>query len=293
MTPYPEVDLPAMHARMRGVVEALRLPFGRRAWRGQTGNWLGVGLGASIDFQDHRPYLPGDDPRYINWLAYARSGQYTMKLYREEVSPNVDLVLDASASMALEPAKWTRAVELFYFSVESALQAGASLRCSLTLGADWMALPMAAVLGHRWMPTPGQPAPTTPPPLDRIPLRHGSMRVWISDLLFPGAPEPLFRALTGRHGRATLFSPYVPTEEDPPWQGNVELVDCESERSRRQRVPPDLLRRYRRAYRHHFELWQDLARKYDVPLVRLTTEGDLTQCLYHEGLPARAVETWA
>ncbi len=292
MIPFPDLDLPAIHARMRGAVEAVRLPFGSRSWRGQTGNWLGVGLGASIDFQDHRPYLPGDDPRYINWLAYARTGQFTMKLYREEVSPSVDLVLDASASMAISPAKWMRAVELFYFSVESALQAGASLRCSLTLGGDWMILPLAAVLGHRWVPDPAAPTLTEPPPLERIPLRHGSLRVWISDLLFPGAPDPLFRLLTGKQGRAALFAPFAPAEEAPPWSGNVELIDCESGHRRRQRVPPDLLERYRLAYRRHFDLWQDLARKYDVPLARISAEGDLIRCLYREGLPARAVETW-
>src|SRR5882724_4802165 len=80
--------------------ERCRLPFGRRAWRGGQGNWLGAGVGSSIDFQDHRAYMPGDDPRYIHWAAYARTGQLTMKLYRAEVSPLVDVAVDVSASMS-------------------------------------------------------------------------------------------------------------------------------------------------------------------------------------------------
>ncbi|MEJ6642028.1 MAG: DUF58 domain-containing protein [Akkermansiaceae bacterium] len=40
-------------------------------------------MGSALYFQDHRAYSPGDDPRHINWQAYARTGQYTMKLYRE------------------------------------------------------------------------------------------------------------------------------------------------------------------------------------------------------------------
>ena len=47
----------------------------------------GSGTGSSLDFQDHRAYSPGDDPRHINWQAYARTGSYTMKLFREEVRP--------------------------------------------------------------------------------------------------------------------------------------------------------------------------------------------------------------
>ena len=73
----------------------------------------GVGAGSSIDFQDHSPYLPGDDPRYIDWRAYARTGHYIMKLYREEVSPLLDLVLDVSPSLFFEPAKALRVLELF------------------------------------------------------------------------------------------------------------------------------------------------------------------------------------
>ena len=59
---------------------------------GTQGNWLGTGLGSSVDFQDHRAYQMGDDPRYIHWAAYARTGLLTMKLYRAEVAPLVETV---------------------------------------------------------------------------------------------------------------------------------------------------------------------------------------------------------
>ena len=109
---------------------AVRLPLRNRTWRGEGGNWQGAGIGSSIDFQDHRPYLPGDDPRYIDWQAYARTGHYSMKLYREEVSPRVDVALDVSESMLFDDAKRERcAGTVSLFSAESALQAGSSLRC--------------------------------------------------------------------------------------------------------------------------------------------------------------------
>src|ERR1700761_2635359 len=117
-----------IHARMQIAAGRLRLPLRSRTWRGQSGNWLGAGTGSSIDFQDHRPYLPGDDPRYIDWQAYARTGHYTMKLYREEVSPLVDLVFDASESMFLDAEKMARGLDLLYFAIESALQSSGSLR---------------------------------------------------------------------------------------------------------------------------------------------------------------------
>jgi uncharacterized protein (DUF58 family) len=73
-----------------------------------AGEFTGSGSGASMDLQDHRAYSPGDDPRHINWQAYARTGQYSMKLFREEIRPVVDLILDASSSMFFSPEKASR-----------------------------------------------------------------------------------------------------------------------------------------------------------------------------------------
>src|SRR3954466_11348604 len=99
--------LPAPSARHGALAAAARwrLPFSRQAWRGPAGSWLGAGSGSSMDFADHRNYMPGDDPRHIHWQAYARSGALTMKLYRAEVAPMVDIAVDISASMTFTPAK--------------------------------------------------------------------------------------------------------------------------------------------------------------------------------------------
>ena len=73
-------ELESAMEEARKVAERLRLPLGAQAWKGQAGEFRGAGVGSSIDFQDHRDYSPGDDPRHINWQAYARTGQYSMKL---------------------------------------------------------------------------------------------------------------------------------------------------------------------------------------------------------------------
>lgn len=77
----------------------LRLPFSCCAWKGTQGHWEGTGAGNSIDFQGSRSYQWGDDPRDIHWAAYARTGQLTMKIFRAELSPQVDVAVDVSESM--------------------------------------------------------------------------------------------------------------------------------------------------------------------------------------------------
>src|SRR5262245_10718043 len=79
---------------------ALRLP--RRALAGLAGGALTQRAGSSLEFKDHRSYEPGDDLRHVDWSAYARTDQLAVKVYREEVTPHLDVVLDGSRSMALE-----------------------------------------------------------------------------------------------------------------------------------------------------------------------------------------------
>ena len=276
---------------MRVAAGRVRLPFRNRTWRGESGNWQGAGVGSSIDFQDHRPYLPGDDPRYIDWQAYARTGVYSMKLYREEVSPRVDLALDVSASTFFDDAKRMRALELFFFCVESALQAASSLRCFAVSQTESVPWTPGTVLREREMEKLLAPAATVAPPaLARVPWRQGSLRVVVSDLLFPGSPEPYLALLASGKGRGVVFAPYCRAESTPDWRGNVEMIDCETRTRRVQHINTDLLMRYARNYQRHFEIWTEHARRQAVVLARVGAEDDFYDALRADALPAGAIE---
>ncbi len=55
--------------------------------------------GASVVFVEHREYRPGDDPRLLDWRAFARSDRHTIKRFEQESQLGALLVLDASGSM--------------------------------------------------------------------------------------------------------------------------------------------------------------------------------------------------
>jgi uncharacterized protein (DUF58 family) len=55
--------------------------------------------GASAIFKEHRAYRPGDDPRLIDWRAYARSDRYAIKHFEHETQLRGTLALDVSPSM--------------------------------------------------------------------------------------------------------------------------------------------------------------------------------------------------
>lgn len=273
--------------------ERMRLPLRTRVWQGAAGELAGAGAGASMDFQDHRPYFPGDDPRHINWQAYARTGQYTMKLYREEVRPSVDILFDASPSMFLTPEKALRSAGLLHFAFECAQRAGAGLSVHLMRAATVRTIEAGAVAALRWvdeLPAADAP-PNTLADLHAVHLRSNGLRILISDLLFTGDPAVPLRALGQGHGTSIVFCPFAPEEAAPEWDGPCDFLDVESGRRDARHIDAGARTRYQAAYEAHFQMWKEQARRFRTPLARISSTGPLEAALSTGALPAGAVET--
>ena len=56
--------------------------------------------GFSVEFSEHRKYVPGDDPKDLDWNVYAKTGKHYIKKYRAETNMTGYLVMDLSKSMA-------------------------------------------------------------------------------------------------------------------------------------------------------------------------------------------------
>jgi uncharacterized protein (DUF58 family) len=56
-------------------------------------------FGASVDFAEHRGYVPGDDVRRVDWRLYARTDRYYIKEYEADSNSNFAVLLDVSRSM--------------------------------------------------------------------------------------------------------------------------------------------------------------------------------------------------
>jgi uncharacterized protein (DUF58 family) len=282
-----EVDLTKARARASACIEKLSLPLSSRTWRGQAGEFAGAGVGSSIDFQDHRSYVPGDDPRHINWQAYARTGTYTMKLYREEVRPVVDVLLDVSPSMFFDADKAQRVAEVFYTVALSALQSGASLSVYLVSGDQVKKLSHELIAGEQWWEIAQEMAKASTsdvPAVGQVQLRSNAIRVWISDCLFAGDPAPLIRRLASQQGSLIVLSPYSRSEADPDWSGNYEFVDVEVGSKHPHCIDYQALVSYKQTYINHFKVWQESARRYQASFARVDAQSDLFTALLTEAV---------
>jgi len=277
----------------------MSLPLGGRRWSGQAGDFLGKSCGSSMDFQDHRDYVPGDDPRFINWSAYARAGNYVVKQYQEEVSPTVEVIFDISASMFLNKLKEKRSCELFYLITAIAQKSGARLIIHLisqdklaTISTeefqefDWV----HHVSGFLKNKSTVSRSEQTNFFSERLSLNPGSLRLLISDLLMAGDPNSMIRPLVEQKGRLLCYVPYLEEESSPKWRGQYEFEDVESGARDAYKVNESLLEEYQSAYQRHFSLWETALRSSGSLMARVSADRALEDALSAEVFPKKLLE---
>ena len=64
--------------------------------------------GQSVEFIDHRAYVPGDDPRHIDWKVLGRADRIVLKRFEEETNLRGHLLLDSSESMRYGATAWSK-----------------------------------------------------------------------------------------------------------------------------------------------------------------------------------------
>jgi uncharacterized protein (DUF58 family) len=230
---------------------------------GMTGLHQGGRAGSSLEFKEHREYEPGDDLRHIDWNAYARSDQLVVKLYHEEVTPHLDIVLDGSRSMALDgTAKTAAAAGLAAFCAAAASNAGFSHR--VWLGTDGCTqLPGSNSRPSLWEPPtfdfPGSLADSFArrPPA----FRPRGLRVLISDLFWMGDPLQVLAPCAERATAVIVIQVLALADIDPPERGNLRLVDVENEQLLELLVDAPAVARYQSALERHQKNWHDACRR--------------------------------
>jgi uncharacterized protein (DUF58 family) len=244
-----------MDGERAGVRYALSVPH--NAPFGATGSQMSNRPGSSLEFMDHREYQPGDDLRRIDWSAFARSDRLTVKLYREEVSPHLDILLDGSRSMALEDsAKVQATLGLAAVFAAAASNVGYS-HCA------WMARAGCEKVGNAtdrpsvWeaiaFDNRGSPAESFQKLAPS--WRPRGIRVLLSDLFWLGDPFQTLWHLAERAAAVVVVQVVAAADVNPPERGNVRLVDSESGEVMEIFLDAVAQQRYREAFSRHQQNW--------------------------------------
>lgn len=97
--PLPE-SLRLLPEETLGILRRLEWTARRRVRGALSGRHTSPEKGPSVEFAEHRPYAPGDDPRTLDWRVMGRNDRNIVKQFVEETNLRATLALDVSGSMA-------------------------------------------------------------------------------------------------------------------------------------------------------------------------------------------------
>ena len=260
----------------------------------QTGAYVSHFRGRGMEFDESRPYQPGDDPRNIDWRVTARSTQAYTKLFREERERPVLVVVDLRSNMhfatqgSFKSVIASRAAALISWAAQhrgdrlGGLIFGDSTHRELKpkLGRQAALRYVHELVNHPdWQRSAEGPAKDEEPPLTRAMAvlrrvaRPGSLVVVISD--FVGFSRAAQAYLTGvaRHNEVLAIFISDPLEHELPPPGRYRLVSNDVELA-----IDTYARTARRDYEHAFKERQHslekFCQRYGIHLMSISTEED-------------------
>ncbi len=220
-------------------------------------------LGLSIDFAEHRPYMPGDDIRRIDWRLYGRTDRLFVKEFEAETNANFTVLLDVSRSMdyaggdgptKLDYARFL-AASLAYLSAQQRDRVGLA-----TFDRDVVTLvPPSAKHFERVLHTletaRAERAGELAAPLRTVArnLRRRGIFALVSDLYVE--PDALLEALAELVDRGhdlAVFHVLDPDEIELPGDGAQHFEDME-DGARAPTLPDEVRARYRDDVRAHVD----------------------------------------
>lgn len=270
-------------------LQALRHHLLSEARSGAPADQIARRRGTSAEFREHRFYVPGDDLRRVDWMAYARTGEPVVKLFEAEEDTVVRLLLDASRSLDFgEPRKIdvTRrmAAALGYLAVSG------SRRAQVLVGATTADEPKRLTVGapHRGqqgyfricqelsaIEARGRGSLSEAIDLAVRRFSRPGLLVVLSDFLDPSPVPDALRRARAAGNDVVLVQVLDPTELDPNLEGDLALEDSETGELLEMTVDPAAIEAYELGLAGLLEELRRWARQYGGAYVRLRTTDDL------------------
>jgi hypothetical protein len=241
-------------------LEQFQLLAARRAKSSAKGERRSRARGQSVEFADHRSYVPGDDFRYLDWNLFGRLDKLFLKLYEEERELPVRIFLDASESMTFgEPRKFDFArqvaaaigyVALCGFDRVSVIpfpnaegrmkneETSASAQSAIGNRQSAIEGSLRSVRGKKSsmqffqnlnaLTAAGGAELNEALKRGALEARHTGLAIVLSDFLDPAGYESGLTALVGRGFQVNVVQILAPEELAPTTFGDLRLVDSES-----------------------------------------------------------------
>lgn len=268
--------------RLKSLRLAASAPFRSRV----QGDWAAKGVGRGMEYEDRRPYSPGDDLRRVDWRAAARTDRVLVKRAQAESAMTALLLIDASLSMtAGDPSPFETAKRMAYALAFLALRRGDSAavaavgsRKPVLYARGRAGLPRLERYLERLEPSPN--AKFARWMRGRTGLNAFGTIILLSDMLLDAeeCAEGL-KTMAGRGAAAHLVSRLTEAPE-PPAEASV--TDIETGESRSAAWNAERSRAYNARFQAHLSRIEAECAQKRIRYARLNIEAPIETLFYQE-----------
>lgn len=265
----------------------------------QTGAYVSHFRGRGMEFDESRPYQPGDDPRSIDWRVTARSTTAYTKLFREERERPVMIVVDLRSNMhfatrgCFKSVNASRAAALLSWAAHhrgdrlGGLVFGDSVHRELKprLGRQAALRFVHALVDHPdWQQQPHAPdeggsnAMTMAMAALRRVVRPGSLVVILSDFIGLTRTAQSYLSAVARHNEMLAVTLSDPFERELPPPGRYRLV-ADDEELAIDTHSATARREYAAKFDERTDLFAQFCQRYGIHRLPLSTEDDPVEAL--------------
>jgi uncharacterized protein (DUF58 family) len=276
--------VPLIPAELLKKLSKLKLRAGARGVGMAGGERRSIRRGQSLEFADHRPYVPGDDLRHLDWHLYGRLDQLWLKLFEESDDRVVQAMIDTSASMQGEKLDYARQL------------AAALAWVALGHGDRVAVAALSDRLAHYSPPRRGRGAATglfraleQVHPDGRTDLaravagtprqRGNGVVLLFTDMLYADGPDAALKQLRARGNEVHAFHLISPTDLRPDLSGDVVLVDAETGDELPLSIDDDVLDTYEATVWAWAEEMRQTCSRLGVGYTRLITSAPIERVL--------------
>ena len=296
-------------------LEQFQLLAARRAKSSSRGERRSRARGQSVEFADYRPYVHGDDFRYLDWNLYGRLERLFLKLYEEERELPVRIFLDASESMTFgEPRKFDFARQVAAAIGYVALSGFDRVSVIPFPGVDHDAEPdqasrvmeraargaLRSVRGKKsalqFFQNLGALTAGGSANLNQalrrgaLDARRAGLAVVISDFLDPEGYGAGLTALVGRGFQVDLVQILAPDELSPTTFGDLNLVDSETGAHQEVTFGRFRLKAYRQTVQNFVQRLREYCQARGINFFTASSNTDLQDLLLKQ---LRKAEVWS
>ncbi len=256
---------------------------------GSSGNRKSRSKGSSVEFSDFREYSPGDDFRRIDWNAYGRFDKPFVKLFMEEREAIVNIFIDSSSSMYYgEPKKSLMAIKLSgvfaYLSLNNLDRvclnslSGTLIKQSPALNGSGMFSHCADFLER--IHFKGTTDLSTCIKMKEF--RGSGVSIIFSDFFTPGGIENAVKYMMFKKQHVILVHVLAPEELSPEMEGQIRLLDSETDEARDIQFSPVLLKQYDKELKAFVNGIKEFCNKMGASYIQVSSADSIEKVIFGE-----------